>query len=147
MVSERQSHKLVFKDIASTNIHFCNEADTVSVIARKMRDFWIDAIFVKNDKGEVTGIITDGIIWNLIAKEKDPTDPRYLKAKNIMFKNFIRVQLDAPIESIEQLCELLKKTKIQRIGLVKDGRIVGIVREDLIERIKRYSRTFSFSLK
>lgn len=143
----QQSRKLVFKDIASPNIYFVHENDALSFIARQMRDYWTDTIFVKNNNEKVTGIITDGIIWNIIANEEDHTDPRTLKAKNIMLKHFIRVEWDTPIESVEKLHGVLEKSKIQRIGLVKDGTIVGLVRKKFIERIKRYSRNFSFSLK
>ncbi|MHA1276323.1 MAG: CBS domain-containing protein [Candidatus Helarchaeota archaeon] len=147
MVKNESVPKFLYKDIASKNIFFCDEEDTVSTIARKMRDHWIDTIFVKNSQGKVTGIVTDGIIWNLIAKEAGDVDPRTLKAKNIMFKNFIRVKWDDPIESIDQLRELLNKTKIQRIGLEKDGEIVGLIRKKFIDRVNRYARIYSFSLK
>ena len=147
MKPDQQIRKTTYRDIASTNIYFCNETDTVSTIAREMAEKWVDTIFVKNNKGKVIGLITDGIIWNLIAKEKDPTDPRTLKAKQIMFRNFISVECDEVIESIDQLRELLEKTKIQRISVVKDGEIVGLVRKKFIERVKRYTRHFSFSLQ
>ncbi len=147
MATEPRPRKTVYGDIASSGVFFCTENDTVSLIARKMAEEWVDTIFVKNNSGDVSGIITDGIIWNLIAKEHDPTDPRTLKAKDIMFKNFIRVNYEDTIESIEDLRVLLEKTKIKRISVVKDGEIVGIIRKKFIERVKRYSRNFSFSLQ
>ncbi len=112
-----------------------------------MAEHWADTVFVQNDTGQVTGIVTDGIVWGLIAKEHEPRDPRAFKAKEIMFRNFIRVNADDPIDSIEQLRELFDKTKIQRIGLVKNDKIVGLVRKKFIEQIKRYSRNYSFTLK
>jgi predicted transcriptional regulator len=147
MASAQRRVKTSFKDIASTNIIFCDEEDTVTIIARKMRDNWVDTVFVKNAKNETVGIITDGIVWNLIAKEGDSRDPRILKAKEIMFKNFVKVKSDDPIESIDQLKTLFNKTKVNRISLVKDGAIVGLIPKKFIERIKRYTRNFSFSLK
>lgn len=147
MATDQKRTKTSFKDIASTNIVFCNEEDTVAIIARKMRDNWVDTVFVKNSMNETVGIITDGIVWNLIAKEGDSRDPRILKAKEIMFKNFVTVKSDDPIESIDQLKKLFDKTKIQRISLVKEGQIVGIIPKKFIERIRRYARNFSFSLK
>ncbi|HUX98442.1 MAG TPA: CBS domain-containing protein [Candidatus Deferrimicrobium sp.] len=147
MVPGQTSYKTTYKDIASTNILFCKEDDSVSTVARLMRDNWTDTVFVKDETDNVTGMMTDGIIWNLIAREKDPKDPRTLKAKDVMFRNFIRVSCDEPIESIEKLREILEQTKIQRIGLVRDDKIVGLVRKKFIERVKRYQRNFSFSLK
>ncbi|TFG05388.1 MAG: CBS domain-containing protein [Promethearchaeota archaeon] len=147
MSSNQQIPKTTFKDIASTNIYFCYENDNVATIAQLMRDNWTDTIFVKNDKDKVTGIITDGIIWDLIAKERGEKDPRSYRAKEIMYKNFIRVDCSTPIGSIDQLRELFDKTPIQRIGLEKNGVIVGLVRRKFIERVKRYSRNFSFELK
>ena len=143
MASDQKRAKTSFKDIASTNIIFCDEEDTVATIARKMRDNWVDTVFIKNAMNETVGIITDGIVWNLIAKEGDSRDPRILKAKEIMFKNFVKVKSEDPIESIAQLKNLFDKTKIQRISLVKDGQIVGIIPKKFIERIKRYARNFS----
>jgi len=139
--------KTSFKDIASTNLFFCNEDDNVSALAQLMRDNWSDTIFVKNDQGKVVGMITDGIIWDLIAKERGAKDPRSYRAKEIMYKNFIRIECTTPIDSIDQIRELFDKTPIQRIGLEKDGEIVGLVRRKFIERVKRYSRNFSFELK
>jgi len=147
MVSDQRKTKTLFKDIASTTIIFCDEEDTVSTIARKMRDNWVDTVFVKNAKNETVGIITDGIVWNLIAKEADSRDPRILKAKEIMFKNFIKVKSEDSIESLDQLKNLFDKTKVNRISLVKDGQIIGLIPKKFIERIKRYARNFSFSLK
>ena len=147
MVSETKEQKTTFKDISSSNIHFCDAEDLVSVIARKMRDYWTDTIFVKDSDGKVVGLITDGIIWNLIAVETGGTDPRTLKAKDIMYKKFVRVNYDDPVKSIKQLRELLEKTKIQRIGIVKDGKIIGLVRKKFIERVKRYSRHFFIFFK
>ncbi|NVM28211.1 MAG: CBS domain-containing protein [Candidatus Helarchaeota archaeon] len=147
MAPEQKSPKNTFKDIASKNVFFCDEEDTVSTIARKMQEYWTDTIFVQKKSGKVTGMITDGIIWNLIAIGKGESDPRKLKAKEIMFKNFIRVNWDEPIDSIDQVRELLDKRKIQRIGLVKEGQIVGLVRKKFIERVKRFARNFSFELK
>ena len=147
LTPDQQIRKTTYNDIASTNIYFCNDTDTVSTIAKEMAEKWVDTIFVKNDKGKVIGLITDGIIWNLIAKEKDPTDPRTLKAKQIMFKHFVRVASDEVIQSMDHLRELLEKTKIQRIAIVEDGEIVGLVRKKFIERFKRYARSFSFSLQ
>ncbi len=147
MVSDQRKTKTLFKDIASTNIIFCDEEDTVSTIARKMRDNWVDTVFVKNAKNETVGIITDGIVWNLISKEGDSRDPRILKAKEIMFKNFIKVKSEDSIESLDQLKNLFDKTRVNRISLVKDGQIVGLIPKKFIERIKRYARNFSFSLK
>jgi predicted transcriptional regulator len=147
MASKQKRTRTLFKDIASTNIVFCDEEDTISTIARKMMENWVDTIFVKNTNDEVVGIITDGIIWNLIAKEGDTQDPRTLTAKEIMFKNFVKVDSEDPIRSLEELKKLFDETKIQRISLVKDGQIVGMIPKKFIERVKRYSRNYSFSLQ
>jgi len=148
MTQLQKRTKTLFKDIASTNIIFCNEEDTISTVALKMMENWVDTIFVKgSDNDEVVGIITDGIIWNLIAKEGNTPDPRTRLAKEIMFKNFIKINSEDPIQSLDQLKQFFDKTKIQRISLVKDGKIVGLIPKKFIERVKRYSRNYSFSLK
>ncbi|MFX0133252.1 MAG: CBS domain-containing protein, partial [Candidatus Hodarchaeota archaeon] len=81
-----------------------------------------------------------GIIWDLVAREKDP---REYKARDLMYKPFISVKAEDPIYSIEEFRDLIDKSKVKRVAVVKDGIIVGVVRKKVLERFKRYSRHFN----
>ncbi len=129
----------VFEDIMSPTVVYCYSDDTVPQVAKLMRDEWTDSVFVKDDKGNVVGIITDGIIWDLVAREKDP---REYKAKDVMYKPFISVDAKDPIYSIEEFRDLLDQSKVKRVAVKKEGKIVGVVRKKFLERFKRYSRHF-----
>ncbi|MHA1386252.1 MAG: CBS domain-containing protein, partial [Candidatus Helarchaeota archaeon] len=109
-----------FEAIMSPNVVFCSLNDSIPQVAKLMRDQWTDSVFVKNDSGNVVGIITDGIIWDLVAREKDP---REFKAKDVMYKPFISVNAEDPIYSIEEFRDLIDKSKVKRVAVKKDGEI------------------------
>ncbi|MHA1379867.1 MAG: CBS domain-containing protein [Candidatus Helarchaeota archaeon] len=139
--SEKSSN---FEAIMSPTVVYCSIDDSIPQVAKLMRDEWADSVFVKNEKGDVIGIITDGIIWDLVAKEKDP---RQYKAKDVMYKPFISVNAEDPIYSIEEFRDLIDQSKVKRVAVKKDGKIVGVIRKKFLERFKRYSRTFNVVFK
>ena len=140
MTEVKMSKTARIRDLMSPNIVFCNENDSIPDIAQKMMDNWVDTIFVTEDSGKVIGIITDGIIWQLVAKA-DENIYRY-KAKDIMVRKIIAIDADKPFNSIEELRDEFEKSPVKRIAVVSDGKIIGLIRRKLIERVKRYSRTF-----
>ena len=140
MTSKMSEMSATFEEIMSPNVVFCSINNFIPHVAKLMRDKWTDSVFVKNDAGKVVGMITDGIIWDLVAREKDP---RQYKAKDIMYTSFISVKTDKSIYSIEEFRDLIDKSKIKRVAVMKDGKIVGVVRKKFLERFKRYSRHFN----
>ncbi|MBD3227059.1 MAG: CBS domain-containing protein, partial [Candidatus Lokiarchaeota archaeon] len=130
------------KDIMSPHIIQCDPEDKIPEIAKKMMDEWVDTIFVlEKGTGKVMGIITDGIIWKIVANA-DKNIYNY-KARDIMYKKIITIEADKPFNSIEELRGVLEKSLIKRVAVVSNGKIVGIVRRKFIEKIKRYSRHFN----
>ena len=133
-----------FEHIMSPTVVYCSLDDSIPQVAKLMRDKWADSVFVKDKAGKVIGIITDGIIWNLIARDRDP---REYKAKDLMYKPFISVNASDPIYSIEEFRDLIDKSKVKRVAVKKNGKIVGVVRKKFLERFKRFSRTFNVVFK
>lgn len=140
MSSSKSKRLTTFEEIMSKNIVFCQPEDSIPQIAKLMRDKWTDTAFVKNDAGEVEGIITDGIIWDLVAKEKDPRE--YI-AKDVMYKTFITVDAEKPFYSLEEFRDLVDKSKVKRVAVRKDGEIVGVVKKKILGQFKRISRHFN----
>ncbi|NVM01355.1 MAG: CBS domain-containing protein [Candidatus Helarchaeota archaeon] len=140
MSSKHSEKASTFGSIASPTVIYCSPDDSIPQVAKLMRDKWVDTIFVKDSANKIVGIITDGIIWDLVAREKDP---REHKAHNIMYKPFISVKAEDPIFSIEEFRELIDKSKVKRVAVTKDGKIVGVVRKKFLERFRRYSRHFN----
>ncbi|TFF87875.1 MAG: CBS domain-containing protein [Promethearchaeota archaeon] len=130
------------RDIMSPHIIHCDPDDGIPEIAKKMMDEWVDTIFVlEKETGKVIGVITDGIIWNIVANADD--NIYNYKAKDIMYKKILTIEADKPFNSIEELRGVLEKSLVKRVAVVSKGKIVGIVRRKFIEKIKRYSRHFN----
>ena len=107
-------------------------------------DNWLDTVFcIEKESGKVAGVVTDGIIWRLVANA-DAKIYNY-QAKDIMIKKIITVDGDKPFTSIEELRDEFSKSPVKRIAVTLDGKIVGLIRRKLIERVKRYSRTFDIT--
>ncbi len=129
-------------DIAMRDIVTCREDDPIPRVAQLMVDNWVSSVFVVNDDDKVVGIITDGAIFRLIAKEEDP---RQYKAKDIMFRDILTVNEDASIDEIKGLFE---KTKIKRVGVVdKSGKLVGVISKKWIDGFRRYARYYNIELR
>ncbi|MEM2144278.1 MAG: CBS domain-containing protein [Candidatus Jordarchaeaceae archaeon] len=126
----------------SREVVTCHVSDPLPKVAQLMVDNWISSVFVKDDSDKVVGIITDGIIFRLVAKEKDP---RLYKAGDVMVKDIITVGTDA---SIDELRSLFDKTKVKRVGVVdSSGKIIGVISKRWVNRFKRYTRYYEIELQ
>ncbi|MHA1696685.1 MAG: CBS domain-containing protein [Candidatus Helarchaeota archaeon] len=141
MTELKSSNAVKIRDVMSPHVVYCYVEDTVPEVAKKMMDNWVDTLFcIEKDSGKVKGVITDGIIWKLVAKA-DPKIYQY-KAKDLMVTKLISIDGNKPFNSIEELRDEFEKSPIKRIAVTSNGRIIGLIRRKFIERIKRYSRTF-----
>lgn len=132
------------RDVMSPRIIYCYTEDSIPKVAQKMMDNWVDTVFcIEKDSGKVVGVITDGIIWRLVANA-DAKIYNY-KAHDIMIKKIIKIDADKPFTSIEELRNEFSKSPVKRIAVVSNDKIIGLVRRKLIERVKRYSRTFDIT--
>ena len=127
---------------ASRDVITCHVSDTVPKVAQLMVDNWISSVFVKDDNDKVVGVITDGILFRLVAKEKDP---RLYKAEDVMVRDIITVGIDA---SIDELRSLFEKTRVKRIGVVdNNGEIVGVINKKWVNQFKKYTRYYDIQLQ
>lgn len=131
------------RDLMSSRIIFCEEDESIPNIAQKLMNYWLDTIFcLDKENHRVIGIITDGIIWKLIANA-DPKIYQY-KAKDIMYKKIITIEAEKPFNSLEEIKDVIDGSPVKRVAVLdKDGKIIGLVRRKFIERVKRYSRHFN----
>jgi CBS domain-containing protein len=120
-------------ELARKNVITCSPNDGLSRVARLMVDHWISSIVVV-DKNKPVGIVTDGIIFRLIANEKNPLT---LRAKDVMSKPVLTIH---PKCTLTEADDQFRKTKVKRLVFVDDeGKLIGIVSKKDIDRFAAYS--------
>lgn len=141
-MSADDKEKFSIVNAMSREVVTCHVSDSIPKVAQLMVDNWISSVFVKDDDDKVVGIITDGIIFRLVAKEKEP---RLYKAGEVMVKGIITVSPDA---SINELRSLFDKTKVKRIGVIdNNGKIIGVISKRWVNRFKKYTRYYEIELQ
>ena len=134
----------ILLNITTSRIVYCKSTCKIPAIARHFIWYWTDTVLIK-DKDEVIGIITDGIVFDIISKA-DPKIYEYT-AKDIMDKNIITVNVDKAFNFIEVVKDKIEKTPVKRLLIEKDGEIIGLIKKKRFERVKRYARTFNVEFK
>lgn len=120
-------------DVARKNVVSGHPDDSLSSVAKKMVDHWISSVVIV-DKGKPVGIITDGIIFRLIAQERNPLT---LTAKKVMAAPVQTIHMDTRLEDAEAT---FQQSKVKRLVLVDDkGQLKGIVSQKDIDRFAAYS--------
>jgi CBS domain-containing protein len=120
-------------DLARKKVVTCTPDDGLSAVAKLMVDHWISSVVVV-EKSKPVGIVTDGIIFRVIAKGQNPL---VLQAKDVMMKPLFTV---APTITIAEAEDWLLKSKVSRLVFVDDeGRLLGIVSKKDINRFAAYS--------
>jgi len=141
-LSTENREKFSIVNAASRDVITCHVDDSLPKVAKLMVDNWISSVFVKDDNDKVVGIITDGVIFRLVAKEKDP---RIYKAGDVMVRDIITVSEDV---SMDELKTLFDKTKVKRVGVVnKQGQIVGVISKKWVNQFKKYTRYYEIQLQ
>nr|MDO8079602.1 CBS domain-containing protein [Candidatus Freyarchaeota archaeon] len=141
-MSTDDKEKFSIVNAMSREVVTCHISDPLPKVAQLMVDNWISSVFVRDDNDRVVGIITDGIIFRLVAKEKDP---RLYKAGDVMVRDIITV---GPNASIDELKSLFDKTKVKRVGVVNNkGKIIGVISKRWVNRFKKYTRYYEIELQ
>ncbi len=108
-------------DVARKNVVSGHPDDSLSSVAKKMVDHWISSVVII-DKGKPVGIVTDGIIFRLIAQGHNPLK---LTAKKVMVQPVPTIHENTRLEDAEAT---IQQSKVKRLVLVDDhGQIKGIV--------------------
>ncbi|MFX1465581.1 MAG: cyclic nucleotide-binding/CBS domain-containing protein [Promethearchaeota archaeon] len=122
-------------DVARRNVVTCKSDETIPMVAKMMVDNWIGSVIVVNDKQEPVGIVTDGIIFNLIAKGRNPT---VLLVKQVMIKPVHTINEDTYVSDISD--DQFLKSKVNRLVVVNnEGKLVGVLSRKVVDRFIKYS--------
>nr|MDO8113853.1 CBS domain-containing protein [Candidatus Sigynarchaeota archaeon] len=139
--------RLTYMDIAEENVFMASPDATVAEIAKTMVAHWIDSIFIVDKNEHVLGIVTDGVLLTLIAKEQDMKD---LTAKDIMATPVYCVRANEPVVPWEKLKETFSKkhNRVNRVAIIDDNdKLIGVLNTNFVKKIGHFSRSFDITLK
>lgn len=120
-------------DVARRNVITGHPDENLPTVAKKMVDHWISSVLVvENDKP--IGIVTDGIIFRLIAQGRNPLD---LVASDVMVSPVHTIHVNTTLGEAE---DAFLESKVHRLVIVNDeGKLVGIVSKKDVDRFVVYS--------
>jgi CBS domain-containing protein len=147
MADERRA-----KDIMTSDVITVTKDQTVNQVIEILMDKNISGLPVVDENGNVIGIVTEG---DLIYRSKKLEIPRYFtildsyifldntkkmeeqirkmvgyRVEDIMTKNVVVVDSE---ETVEEIATIMTKKNVNRVPVIKDGMLVGIVtRRDII---------------
>ncbi|MBD3188484.1 CBS domain-containing protein [Candidatus Bathyarchaeota archaeon] len=134
-------------DLAEDKVFMADPSTPVQELAGTMVEHWIDSIFIV-DKGEkLLGIVTDGVLLTLIARDADLSEKT---AKEIMATPVYSVKQDDPILPYSKLVETFSKrhNRVNRLAIVDEqDRLVGVLNMNILKKIGRFSRSYEITLK
>ena len=125
---------VIVKDVARRNVVTCRPDESIPMVSKMMLDNWVGSVVVlKNEKP--VGIVTDGIIFKLIAEGKNPT---ILLARDVMVKPVHTVHENKNALDISD--DEFLKSKVNRLVVVNDeGKLVGVLSRKTVDRLTKYS--------
>ncbi|MFX1519924.1 MAG: CBS domain-containing protein [Promethearchaeota archaeon] len=121
-------------EVARKNVVTCRPDESIPMIAKMMLDHWIGSVLVV-EKEKPIGFVTDGIIFKLIAKGRNPTT---LLARDVMVEPVRTVHMDTNVFDISD--DEFLKSKVHRLVVVDDeGNVIGILSRKVVDRLTKYS--------
>ncbi|MFA5881895.1 MAG: CBS domain-containing protein [Eubacteriales bacterium] len=148
---------MLAKEIMNADVVFVGPDDTVEDVIKLLLDKKISGVPVVNNEKKVIGIVSEGdlivrsqklhvpsyiqILGGIIYLD-DPEDFREelkksvaVKVEDVMTKEPVTVDEDTPMEEI---ATIMSDARINRLPVLKDGKLVGIVsRADIIRSLAR----------
>ena len=109
------------RDIMTRDVAYTNPDETVTEAARLMQKHNIGAIPVCDENG-VIGILTDRDI--VVRNVAHGTDPHMTKVRDVMTS---QVRAASPDMDAGDVTKMMAGSRIRRIPVVEDNRLVGIV--------------------
>jgi CBS-domain-containing membrane protein len=144
------------KDIMTSDVITVKETTTLEDLARIIMQHHISGAPVVNDKGTVTGIVTENDLINQNKRLHIPTILRLFDAfiplgtskleseikrmaaatvKDIYTKEVVTVDEETPFENI---ATIMAEKKIHLLPVFKEGKLVGIIgKKDIIKGLSR----------
>ncbi len=125
---------LYAKDIVEKDFLSLPPATSVLEATRLMRDAHNGFTIVENEEGKPEGIVTE---WDLLARVlAEDRDPEAVSLGEIMSRNLVTVDAGA---GIGEIAEVMAQRGTRRVLVVKDGRVLGVVRaQTILARMKDY---------
>ncbi|MBO3800199.1 MAG: CBS domain-containing protein [Candidatus Brockarchaeota archaeon] len=128
----KQSRRaLTVEEVMSFPILTVSPDESVQTAVVKMVEHDISSLIVVDEEGRDIGIITErDVIEKVVAKDRDP---KSVKVKEIMSNPLKKISSDS---SIIDALEKMRRSRIKKLGVEREGRLVGIVSErDLVYAI------------
>jgi len=114
---------MLAKDIMTREVTTVKPELTIHELAKTFAQHHISGAPVVDEKGKVTGVVSDG---DILSKRGE-------RVSSMMSKPLIFVTEDVPVENI---AELMIANKIKRVPVLNEEKLVGIVsRADIIQAI------------
>lgn len=105
-------------DVMVSKVIFTDPDLIIQKAAQKMHNEGIGSLIVKHDN-DIKGIVTkEDIVYEYVAQDKGK------KVEDIMTKNLITI---SPDKNIEDAAFLMAKKEIERLPVMDDGKIIGII--------------------
>lgn len=146
---------MLAKDIMTEEVITVKRQDTIKDVAKILSNNKISGLPVVDDEGKIIGIITE---QDLIIRDKKLHFPNYIylldsiiyleslsefeeefkkmigtKVKEVMTEEVISVEVDT---ATDEIVELMIDNKINRVPVVDNGELVGIVsRGDVVRQL------------
>lgn len=141
------------KDVMTTDVYTVRTDSSLEETARLLAERRISGAPVVDDTGRVLGVVSEADLIDLHAREAKiprvalfgfiplPDDvvreaahrSKLLTAGDLMSKKVLSVKEDT---SLHEIADLMVRNKINRVPVLRDGRLVGLVcRSDLVRGI------------
>lgn len=110
------------EEVMTKDVRCVSEDTPVNEVAAMMRDHDIGDVLVTRGDNKLCGILTDrDIVVRVIA---EGTDPASIRAGDICTDQLVTL---APDASVDEAVELMRKSAVRRVPVVRDEVPVGIV--------------------
>ena len=117
-------------DLMNKNVITCNPSETLTVIVNKFELFNVSGMPVV-EKGKLAGIVCQSDILKKLKEEGRTLQD--LAVKDVMVENVVTVP---PTESVEGVAKMMIEKQINRIPVVENNAVVGIVtRTDIVRAV------------
>jgi signal-transduction protein with cAMP-binding, CBS, and nucleotidyltransferase domain len=115
------AHKVLVKDLMSTNANVFENESTLDKIVQTMSDCDVDYVIVVQSR-KPTGIITERDI--IVRMLTQGLDPKVVIARSIYTNPLVTIE---ETENVETAAKLMKEWKIKHLPVTRDGKIAGML--------------------
>jgi CBS domain-containing protein len=113
--------RVTVREVMNSPVITGTEDETIQAIADRMIDYQVGSIIIMKES-EPIGIVTDGnIVEQVVAKDLKPSK---VFAKDIMSTPLLTIKDD---RDISEAASLMRRKGVKRLGVMDDGRIMGII--------------------